>query len=226
MHLANKVCGNNFDAAVIELSMASVSLLAIEEVRLSICDKRTITRKLLSAGESIESPVPESGARTYVAVAGGFVTQPILGSCSGRLINKGDRLEIGQSSTMMSAGSTADREFEDGPIAIIPGPQADLFDMAQLATGSYAVSLQSNRVGILLDGEPMGSVGELVSEPACVGSIQVNNRGQLMILGPDGPTIGGYPKVAVVRERELSRIAQLRPGERVRFEMERLRSNP
>ena len=50
------------------------------------------------------------------------------------------------------------------------------------------------------------------------GAVQVTNDGLPVVLGVDGQTIGGYPKVAHVIRADLDLLAQLRPGERVRFD--------
>jgi allophanate hydrolase subunit 2 len=60
---------------------------------------------------------------------------------------------------------------------------------------------------------------ELVSEPVAPGAIQVTQDGQLIILGVDGQTIGGYPKVAQVISADLDLVGQLRPGDQVIFEI-------
>jgi antagonist of KipI len=44
------------------------------------------------------------------------------------------------------------------------------------------------------------------------------NDGQCIVLGVDGQTIGGYPKVAQVIVADLDKLGQLRPGQTVRFE--------
>jgi antagonist of KipI len=59
---------------------------------------------------------------------------------------------------------------------------------------------------------------ELASGPACVGAIQVTPDGTLILLGPDGPTIGGYPKIGAVASVDQGRMGQLRPGDEIRFE--------
>jgi allophanate hydrolase subunit 2 len=59
--------------------------------------------------------------------------------------------------------------------------------------------------------------GELVSEAVAPGAVQVTNDGLPVVLGVDGQTIGGYPKVAHVIRADLDRLAQLRPGDHVRF---------
>ena len=60
--------------------------------------------------------------------------------------------------------------------------------------------------------------GELISEAVAPGAVQVTNDGLPVVLGVDGQTIGGYPKVAHVIRADLDLLAQLRPGERVRFD--------
>ncbi len=60
--------------------------------------------------------------------------------------------------------------------------------------------------------------GELVSEAVGPGAVQVANDGLPIVLGVDGQTIGGYPKIAHVIRADLDRLGQLRPGQSVRFE--------
>ena len=49
------------------------------------------------------------------------------------------------------------------------------------------------------------------------GAIQVPPHGRPVILLADGPVTGGYPVIAVVTDATLDRLAQARPGDRVRF---------
>lgn len=73
-------------------------------------------------------------------------------------------------------------------------------------------------MGLRLQGKPLKVPGrEMLSEPVCPGAIQVTHDGQCIVLGVDGQTIGGYPKVAQVVSADLDALAQLRPGERVEF---------
>ena len=61
--------------------------------------------------------------------------------------------------------------------------------------------------------------GELTSEPVAPGAVQITNDGRPVVLGVDGQTIGGYPKIAHVIRADLDRLAQLRPGGHVRFRL-------
>lgn len=103
-----------------------------------------------------------------------------------------------------------------GRIAVLPGPQASA-GLTTLLEGRWQVALQSDRVGLRLTGGSEARVPELPSEPSCVGAIQLTPSGTPLIIGPDGPTIGGYPKVAVVAECDLDRIGQLPPGAEIDF---------
>ena len=58
----------------------------------------------------------------------------------------------------------------------------------------------------------------MISEPVCRGTVQVTNEGQCIVLGVDGQTIGGYPKIAQVISADIDFLGQLRPGDTVRFE--------
>lgn len=53
------------------------------------------------------------------------------------------------------------------------------------------------------------------SEPSIQGAIQLTPDNQFLIHGPDGPTLGGYPKIGTIIEADLSVLAQLRPGQSI-----------
>jgi len=58
---------------------------------------------------------------------------------------------------------------------------------------------------------------QLISEPVGPGSVQVTRDGQCIILGVDGQTIGGYPKIAQIISSDVDKLGQLRPGDSIRF---------
>ncbi|HJT75732.1 MAG TPA: hypothetical protein VJ739_00875, partial [Gemmataceae bacterium] len=106
-----------------------------------------------------------------------------------------------------------------GPLVlrVLPGAQADWFPAAD-AMPTFRVTPASNRMGVRLDGPALRvPERELLSEPVCPGTVQVTRDGRCIILGVDGQTIGGYPKVAQVISADLDRVGQLRPGDRVAF---------
>lgn len=74
------------------------------------------------------------------------------------------------------------------------------------------VSRSFSRAGVRLEGHPPGNKPERPSEPCCVGAIQQTPSGELILIGPDGPTIGGYPKLGTIIEADLCLIPRLKIG--------------
>jgi allophanate hydrolase subunit 2 len=104
-------------------------------------------------------------------------------------------------------------------LRVLDAPQRDWFADDTFLRQDYEVLPASNRMGIRLKGTPLARrAGELVSEAVAPGAVQVTNDGLPVVLGVDGQTIGGYPKVAHVIRADLDLLAQLRPGERVHFD--------
>jgi antagonist of KipI len=110
--------------------------------------------------------------------------------------------------------------FNPGPIAlrVTDGLQASWFRWEDFSGQTMTVSPASNRMGLRLQGQPLAvPERELVSEPVCPGSVQVTRDGQCIVLGVDGQTIGGYPKIAQVISADFDHLGQLRPGDHVQF---------
>jgi urea carboxylase len=63
------------------------------------------------------------------------------------------------------------------------------------------------------------AAGNLPSDASCQGAIQIPGDGTPIVLMADAPTVGGYPKIAVVAEADLPILAQRSPGEIVRFQL-------
>ncbi len=179
------------------------------------------------------------GRFLYIAVRGGIDVPAVLGSRStylpgrfggygGRMVRTGDALALGAGSTHQPTEGfhcAADLlpRYEPGIVHITRGTQADLFDEEALRTltgNEYKVSAASDRTGYKLDGAALANpAATLPSEAGCPGSIQIPGDGLPIVLMADAPTVGGYPKIAVVSEADLPIIAQRPPGARIRFEL-------
>lgn len=111
---------------------------------------------------------------------------------------------------------------------VVPGPQEDHFDAeatSSFLAGPWRVGPTSDRVGCRLEGPPLRHAGpaEILSDGMVPGSIQVPPDGRPIVMMADGPTTGGYPKIATVVSADLPLLAQLVPGEgQVRFEAVRV----
>ncbi len=181
------------------------------------------------------------GSYAYVAAHGGFDVPAVLGSRStyvpaafggfeGRRLRAGDVLAIGTAGRrkrkpQQFGDSLASRAQETRPIRAIEGPNASVFSpefVERFWASEFTLLLSSNRTGYRLgreteaDPDPPDRTG--ISEPACVGTIQVPDGASAIVLMPDGPTVGGYPKIGVVASVDLPELAQRMPGDSIRFE--------
>ena len=183
-------------------------------------------------GEVITLGAPHTGVRSYLAVRGGIAVDPVLGSRSydamsaigPRPLQPGDLLPIGEHSAEypeLDQAPVASIQSSLAELHVAPGPRDDWFvDPDALVHTEWVTSDRSDRVGMRLDGRPLRPRWpdrQLPSEGATRGAIQVPPNGLPVILGPDHPVTGGYPVIGVVADRDIDRVAQLRPGQRVRF---------
>jgi antagonist of KipI len=84
---------------------------------------------------------------------------------------------------------------------------------------TWKVTPDSNRMGFRLAGPTLARAEafEILSEPACLGTVQVPANGLPIALMADHQTTGGYPKIAEIAAADVPRLAQLAPGGRVQF---------
>jgi antagonist of KipI len=85
----------------------------------------------------------------------------------------------------------------------------------------FAITFSSDRMGYRLSGEPVNTNNktELISSAVSFGTIQLLPDGQLIVLMADHQTTGGYPRLAHVISAHLPQLAQVRPGEKVQFQV-------
>jgi 5-oxoprolinase (ATP-hydrolysing) subunit C len=231
--LGNALVGNPLDAAALEICVLGPTLKATCELGISVVgaafemfrngEPLSSNRSIqLHQGNELRIAGSKSGARAYLCVRGGFQEPLILGSQSSfEPVKRGQEL-LASPSTVTERGILWPPNADDGPIRFraIPGPQAEWFHLERFFGPTFSVSPTSNRMGLRLSGDPLPRPErELVSEPVAPGAVQVVNDGQCIVLGVDGQTIGGYPKVAHIIAADLDRLGQLRPGDEIAFEL-------
>jgi antagonist of KipI len=231
--LGNALVGNPLDAAAIEICLIGPTLEATCDLGVGIVGAQfeiwrneksiaTNTAFNLKTGDRLRIAGAKRGARAYVCVNGGVQEPQILGSRSGFEPRQRGQELLCSTGTVVERGIRRQPDAGDGPTRFraIPGPQADWFQLERFFGPQFTVSPTSNRMGLRLSGEPLPRPErELVSEPVAPGAVQVVNDGQCIVLGVDGQTIGGYPKVAHVVAADLDGLGQLRPGDAIVFEL-------
>lgn len=189
---------------------------------------------VLAAGETLTLHSAEEGARCWLALRGGLAVTPLMGSRStflpggfgghlGRPLRSGDKLRIGESPgavRLLRAQPPAGGE-RAAPLRVVAGPQAGQFHDAGLSaffSSTFRVAAASDRRGLRLTGPDVTHAqAELPSQGVLPGTVQVPPDGRPIVLGWDGPVTGGYPVIAGVIAADWPRLAQLRPGDAVRF---------
>ncbi len=195
---------------------------------------------LLVEGDVITFKRVRAGCRAYLAVSAGFVVPKIMGSCStylsgsfggleGRKLRRGDILCTPDTSTALNKlGLRFPREWIPSPgkeksLRVIAGPQNHHFSEKGIQTfhsSCYQVTPQSDRMGVRLEGpkiERRSDVEEsIISEGLISGAIQVPGDGEPIIILTELVT-GGYTKIATIISADLPTVAQLKPGDQVRF---------
>lgn len=183
-------------------------------------------------------PMP-CGCRSYLAVAGGIDVDTWRDSRATdvnvglgpipRPLKAADTLPVGEATgdAIVDASWSLDpRPWFDAAqphmLRITPGSHTDRLDArsrAALAAATFVASNASNRVGVRLDGPPLalGAPLELVSAGVTAGTVQLPPGGHPIIMGPEHPVTGGYPRIAHVVAVDLPKLAQCRPGDTVRF---------
>ena len=245
--LANQLAGNPIDAATLEITLIGPDLIVEADTTMAIagaqfevtCDDRPIglgASFAVTRGQRLRFGRIVQGARAYLAVAGGIETPPVLGSRAthlvsrmggfdGRALQSGDRVPIGNTPQprpqRKSVGLTLPSKGR-ALLRVMPGPQADWFQsdaLRAIASVSFRISPQSNRMGYRLQGPPLvrAREGELISEPLGIGAIQVPAAGEPILLMADRQTAGGYPKIGYVISADLPIAGQLAPGDFIEF---------
>ncbi len=195
---------------------------------------------LLVEGDVIRFRRVRTGCRAYLAVTGGLVVPKVMGSQStylsgkfggleGRALKKGDILySLHLQSPLSKIGLRFPGEWippleKEVLLQVIPGPQDHHFTEEGFQTfcsSSYHVTPQCDRMGVRLEGpkiERRSNVEEsIISEALLAGAIQVPGDGKPIIILTELVT-GGYTKIAAVISADLTKVAQLKPGDRVRF---------
>ncbi len=248
MKTVNALCANNLFAPVIEMTMfgltakfldSHVFCLSGGDFLPKLNGKPIENNKpyKAEAGSILQIGAAKSGMRCYLGVSGGIDVPYVMGSAStnlkiktggyeGRKLKTGDRIKIGKCSLEPDMTKTAERcEYPDHiKVRVVLGPQDDMFtdvDLKFFSKQIYTVTPDLDRMGIRLCGIALrGKNGmDIISDGITFGSIQIARSGMPIILMADHQTTGGYAKIASVVSVDLPKLAQVRPYDKITFDI-------
>ncbi|MCA0406157.1 MAG: biotin-dependent carboxyltransferase family protein [Proteobacteria bacterium] len=247
---ANALAGNGAALPALEIRFSGPTLMLAEgeATRLALMGAATAeiigpegekrlaepqTSFLLRRGEKLK--VGRTNGTAYLAVAGGFGVERMLGSAAtyaraglggikGGVLSPKDQLPcngVGEDEDALHQSEAL--PYASGPLRVLPGPQEDQFTpeaLDVLLSAPFSLSPAMDRMGMRLEGARLNHNdrgADILSDGVLPGAIQVPGDGQPIILLADGQTTGGYAKIACVISADLPRLAHLRPGDTLRF---------
>jgi antagonist of KipI len=242
---ANRVVGNGRSHAALEMTIVGPTLVLTPPLVIALAGAAHdahLEGQLLQSGRPVEVTRPSllrigplrDGARLYLAVRGGLAVPRVLGSCSttpgilgGRPVRAGDRFEpdhpVHANEPVKIEPTEAMHTRPAGPciLRVLPGPDASgtqVRAFEELCASPYVLRSESNRMGYRLRGASIAcEAHHRLSSGTVTGAVQIPPDGQPILLMADRQTTGGYPVVAVLITADVSRAAQLTPGDDCRF---------
>ncbi len=172
----------------------------------------------------------------YIAFENGLGLKPVFKSYStdtkaqigsiNRTLQIGDTFNIKKNVSSWDIHSSKEKvQFSNNTFfKVYPGPQITYFPdevIKNFVSMPFTITAQTDRMGLRLEGEPLLSniSHDILSEGILPGSIQVPSNGKPIVLMRDIPCTGGYPKIAILRNEDISKIAQLPPGTKINFDI-------
>lgn len=256
LRLANEAVGNPESAAALEITLSGPTLQfrsntifcltgAEMNARLDGMEVSFWEPITAQAGQILKiGRVAGAGARSYLAIAGGFDVPEYLGSRStftlggfgghgGRALRSGDVLRIGHLVEPQTKLITQRPHFtNEWEIGVFYGPHGapDFFteeDIAMILSTVWEVHYNSSRTGVRLlgpkpvwarkDGGEAGLHPSNIHDNAyAIGAMDFTGD-MPILLGPDGPSLGGFVCPVVIASAELWKMGQLKAGDRIRF---------
>jgi len=248
---ANHLVDNKVNTAVLEFNAPGLTLVTNQDCLIAVsgygtklfidqCEFQSWMSVFVREGSQIQIEKTEQGAWGYLAVAGGFASQPVLGSHStylrgnlggfkGRSLQKDDELSVGAPNVDLTTAAGREYPPDKRPsycssptLRVILGPQTEMFTQKGIRTflsSEYTITENADRMGYRLSGNTIAhrDKADIISDGIVTGSIQVPANGQPIVMMADHQTTGGYAKIATVIRADLPLLAQTPPGHRIRF---------
>lgn len=211
-------------------------------LRVEGIEQPTWAPRFVPGGSQVELGAMRSGCRSWLGVRGGFDVEAVLGSCStdinarlgpleGRPLRASDVLPVRTNTQVTGVNVKPNWRLDPRPwfaddadvaLRLLPGRHLDKLTQASrddLFSKPFKLEKDSNRVGLRLSGPTLAwtSPVEMISEGCVSGLLQLPPSGRPIAFGPECPVSGGYPCIGQVAAVDLPRLAQLKPGDAVRF---------
>ena len=247
MRIANQLVGNLPNSPVLEMTLFGPKLKFEGQGQIAITGanmKATLNGKRvenymtlnIKSGDLLEFHNTDVGCRTYMSIGGQWQVQNWSNSFSAlpslmeepglpaRLVDDYSfTVAINQMQELISYPERNRPLFSECyVIRVVTGPEFDQFEIEVIQDffdRIFVIHGDSNRMGYRLKDNLQDYVpsGEEISSGIVIGTVQISNAGKPIILMADAQTTGGYPRIANVVSDDLEIVAQLKPGDELKF---------
>lgn len=247
MQIANQLVGNPLNSPVLEMTMFGPTLQFEGKGQIAITGanmKATLNGESvdnyittdIGSGDLLEFHNTDYGCRTYLSIGGQWQVPKWLNSYSALpslMEEPGLPAKLTDHYSFTVAINEAQKAdiypIKHRPIfsecyiiRVVTGPEFDQFDIDVIQDffdQIFVIHGDSNRMGYRLKGSLKKHVPsrEEISSGIVKGTVQISNAGKPIILMADAQTTGGYPRIANIVSEDLEIVAQMKPGDELKF---------
>ncbi|MBF4695249.1 5-oxoprolinase subunit C family protein [Fusibacter ferrireducens] len=194
----------------------------------------------IKKGDRLTFGPAHNGCRTYLAIAGGYeientleskstYTRGSLGGYKGRTFKKEDEIKLKTHKLKLENLEGRFVRAEHIPtytseleLNVVLGPQEEAFTakgIADFFSETFKITNEFDRMGYRLEGKKIEHVNsaDIISDGIVSGAVQIPAHGNPIIMLSDCQTTGGYTKIAHVITVDLSKLAQAKAGDVIKF---------
>lgn len=247
--LANEILHNPPSTPVLEITLMGPKITFSGKCQIALCGADLSPKRNeedcpmyetveMFEGDTLRFGRLVRGCRVYLAIRGDWQLKPWLGSYSysaqnGETLTPDSLIKRDSSLRILPKPHVPKRicpiqERPDFPstqqIRVLPGPEFETFSnytIGHFFSQTFTITTASNRMGYRLEERlrDFNPEKEVISSGIVPGTIQVTNAGQPIVLLADAQTAGGYPRLANVLQLDMAKLAQLKPGDQVIFNL-------
>ena len=168
------------------------------------------------------------GSRCYISIKGGIKVDKVLGSKSyypqisdSSIIEKGDEFKF-ETNNSEPNYKLINQKFElNKNLKVFKGPEFNSLNKGsinKIIDQEFSIGI-NNRMAYNLKEKIQAGTSSIISSPVIPGTVQLTPSGHMIILHRDCQTTGGYPRILQLDEKSLNNLAQLRIGDKIKFEI-------
>ena len=168
------------------------------------------------------------GSRCYISIKGGIKVDKVLGSKSyypqisdSSIIEKGDEFKF-ETNNSEPNYKLINQKFElNKNLKVFKGPEFHSLNKGsinKIIDQEFSIGI-NNRMAYNLKEKIQAGTTSIISSPVIPGTVQLTPSGQMIILHRDCQTTGGYPRILQLDEKSLNNLAQLKIGDKIKFEI-------